>query len=361
MSSVQEQQVLAALQQVMDPDLHRNIVSLGFVKEVRIQEGAVSFTLELTTPACPMKEKLKQQSLDVVRAIPGVTDVQIRMTAQVRAAQHKGEVVLLPGVKNVIAVASGKGGVGKSTTAVNLAIALAQSGASVGMLDADIYGPSLPRMLNVTGRPTQSAQKGKAEPAVAYGMKVMSMGFFMEEDAPVVWRGPMVGMAVEQLLRDVDWGELDYLVVDLPPGTGDAPLTLAQKVPITGVIIVSTPQDVALSDVKKGINMFKKVDVPILGIIENMSYFLCPGCGHRSEIFSHGGALREAEAAGMVFLGHIPLDTAICENADAGTPILITQPDSPQTAIYREIAAQVAAQVATRQFAGQKFPNIVVE
>jgi ATP-binding protein involved in chromosome partitioning len=216
-------------------------------------------------------------------------------------------------------------------------------------------------MLNVTGKPQNPEEKGKIQPSIAYGMKVISMGFFMEEDTPVVWRGPMVGMAVEQLLRDVDWGELDYLVVDLPPGTGDAQLTLTQKVPITGVVIVSTPQDVALSDVKKGINMFRKVDVPILGIIENMSYFLCPGCGHRAEIFSHGGAMREAEAAGMVFLGHIPLDIRICQNADAGTPILITEPDSPQTAIYREIASRIAAQVATTHFEAKGFPSIVVE
>ncbi|MEO5362717.1 MAG: iron-sulfur cluster carrier protein ApbC, partial [Magnetococcus sp. DMHC-8] len=320
-----------------------------------------SFTLELTTPACPVKEQLKQQATAVVAALPGVTDVQVRLTARVRTTPQQGKSTLLPGVKNILAVASGKGGVGKSTTAVNLAIALVQSGATVGILDADIYGPSLPRLLHITDKPAQPEEKGKLQPAVAYGMKVMSMGFFMEEETPVVWRGPMVGMAVEQLLRDVEWGELDYLVVDLPPGTGDAQLTLTQKVPLTGVIIVSTPQDVALADVKKGINMFKKVDVPILGIIENMSYFLCPGCGHRSHIFSHGGARREAEAAGMLFLGQIPLDTDICTDADAGTPILITRPDSPQTAIYREIASRVAAQLATRQFEAKPFPTIVIE
>lgn len=363
MSSVHEQQVLDALKRVMDPDLHRNIVSLGFVKDIHIEAGEVSFKVELTTPACPVKELLKQQSIDVVAAIPGVQKVNVQMTARVQNSHKNMQTDLLPGVKNVIAVASGKGGVGKSTTAVNLAIALAQSGAAVGILDADIYGPSLPRMLNVTGKPQQEEQQqGKIQPSEVYGLlKVMSMGFFMEEDTPVVWRGPMVGMAVEQLLRDVDWGELDYLVVDLPPGTGDAQLTLTQKVPITGVVIVSTPQDVALSDVKKGINMFKKVDVPILGIIENMSYYLCPSCGHRAEVFSHGGALREAKAAGMVFLGHIPLDATICENADAGTPILIALPDSPQTAIYREIASKIAARVATLQFNAKPFPKIVVE
>lgn len=361
MALVQEQQILDALKQVMDPDLHKNIVSLGFVKDIHIEGGSVSFKIELTTPACPVKELLKKQSMDLVSAIPGVEQVQIEMTAQVRTAQKKGDSQLLPGVKNIIAVASGKGGVGKSTTAVNLAIALQQSGATVGILDADIYGPSLPRMLNVAGKPQHNDETGKILPSEVYGLKVMSMGFFMDEDAPVVWRGPMVGMAVEQLLRDVDWGELDYLVIDLPPGTGDAQLTLTQKVPITGVVIVSTPQDVALSDVKRGINMFKKVDVPILGIIENMSYFLCPGCGHRSEIFSHGGALREAAGSGTHFLGHIPLDTAICEKSDAGTPMAIALPDSPQTAIYREIAAKVAACVATLQFNAKPFPTIVVE
>ena len=362
MSSVQEQQVLDALKQVIDPDLHRDIVSLGFVKAVQIDGGKVSFQVELTTPACPVKEQLKQQSRDVVAAIAGVTDVQVGMTARVKGRTKPEDNDLIPGVKNVIAVASGKGGVGKSTTAVNLAVALAQSGASVGILDADIYGPSLPRMLNIQGKPEQEEGKSQVEPMEAYGLlKVMSMGFFMEEDTPVVWRGPMVGMAVEQLLRDVDWGELDYLVIDLPPGTGDAQLTLTQKVPITGAVIVSTPQDIALSDVKKGINMFKKVDVPILGIIENMSYYLCPSCGHRAEIFSHGGAKREAEKAGMVFLGHIPLDTTICENADAGTPILITLPDSPQTAIYRETASKIAAQVATMQYNAKSAPKIVVE
>ena len=361
MPLVQEKQVLDALKRVIDPDLRRDIVSLGFIKDVRIEEGDVSFKVELTTPACPVKEQLRQQSIDVVSAIPGVNTVQVEMTARVRTAQQSMEVNLIPGVKNVIAVASGKGGVGKSTTAVNLAIALAQSGATVGILDADIYGPSLPRMLNVTGKPQSEEQPGKIHPSVAHGiLKVMSMGFFMEEGVPVVWRGPMVGMAVEQLLRDVAWGELDYLVVDLPPGTGDAQLTLTQKVPITGVVIVSTPQDVALSDVKKGINMFRKVDVPVLGIIENMSYFLCPACNHRSEIFSHGGAEREAEAEGMAFLGHIPLDITIREKADAGTPILIAMPDSPQAAIYREIASKVAAQVATRQFEAKPFPRIVV-
>ena len=360
MSLVQKQQVLDALKQVMDPDLHRDIVSLGFIKDLTIDGGCVAFKVELTTPACPVKELLKQQANDVVSALPGVSEVRVSMTAQVREAKRKEADSLIPGVKNVVAVASGKGGVGKSTTAVNLALALSQTGARVGILDADIYGPSIPRMLNIHEKP-QAEQGRKIQPAEAYGMKAISMGFFMADDTPVVWRGPMVGMAVEQLLRDVDWGELDYLVVDLPPGTGDAQLTLTQKVPIDGVVIVSTPQDVALADVKKGINMFRKVDAPVLGIIENMSYFLCPDCGHRSEIFSHGGARKEAERAGLTFLGEIPLDSEIREDADAGRPILISHPDSPQTARYRDIAARVAAAIATLAFQSKKFPSIVVE
>jgi ATP-binding protein involved in chromosome partitioning len=275
------------------------------------------------------------------------------------AAQEPQAPSLIPGIKNVIAVASGKGGVGKSTTAVNLAIAIAQTGASVGILDADIYGPSIPRMLNITAKPNAVEGK-KIPPITAHGIKAVSMGFFMDEDAPVVWRGPMVGMAVEQLLRDVDWGELDYLVIDLPPGTGDAQLTLTQKVPITGAVIVSTPQAVALADVRKGVNMFKTVDVPILGIIENMSYFVCPKCEHRVDIFSSGGAKKEAEATGMKFLGDIPLDSEIREHADSGTPILIAKPDSVHSKKYREIAG-LALEIIEASSPKDGMPNIVIE
>ncbi len=270
---------------------------------------------------------------------------------------------LLPGVKYVIAVASGKGGVGKSTTAVNLALALAARGAAVGILDADVYGPSLPRMLDIHYQPDAMEEAGNKRilPVEVLGVKAISMGFFMPEATPMVWRGPMVGMAVEQLLRDVEWGTLDYLVVDLPPGTGDAQLTLTQRVPLTGVVIVSTPQDVALADVRKGINMFRKVDVPVLGIIENMSYHLCPNCGHRSDIFSHGGARREAEAAGLHFLGEVPLDQSIREHADSGKPIVITDPQSPQAVQYLEIARLVAERVEAMAATESPFPSIVVE
>ncbi|MBF0124817.1 MAG: Mrp/NBP35 family ATP-binding protein [Magnetococcales bacterium] len=268
---------------------------------------------------------------------------------------------LLPHVKYVIAVASGKGGVGKSTTAVNLALALRESGVTVGILDADIYGPSLPRMLGMSPHPGADEKQQHIEPVWAHGLKAISMGLFLPEETPMVWRGPMVGMAVEQLLRDIAWGELDYLVIDLPPGTGDAQLTLTQKVPLTGVVVVSTPQDIALADVRKAVNMFRKVDVPLLGIIENMSYHLCTQCGHRSEIFAYGGARREAERSGMPFLGEIPLDQTIREDADSGRPILLTHPDHPQCGVYRAIAKQLRDQIEQQSAVQPKMPRIVVE
>ncbi|MEO5378658.1 MAG: iron-sulfur cluster carrier protein ApbC [Magnetococcus sp. DMHC-6] len=357
-----ESDVLNALRNVFDPDLKRDIVSLGFVKEIQISGGHVSFIVELTTPACPVKELLKQQAKSVVAALDGVTEVTVQMTARVRHSAGKKAEDLLPGVRNIIAIASGKGGVGKSTTAVNLALALAETGAAVGILDADIYGPSLPRMLGIVGGPQfADPDATRIKPVEVHGLKAISMGFFLTEDTPMVWRGPMVGMAVEQLLRDVDWGELDYLIVDLPPGTGDAQLTLTQKVPLSGVVIVSTPQDVALADVRKGINMFRKVDVAVLGVIENMSYYLCTSCGHREEIFAHGGARQEAENSGIPFLGEIPLDTAIRQDSDSGRPILVTNPEGAQSKIYRQIASQLAARVATLEFSAAKGPSIIVE
>jgi ATP-binding protein involved in chromosome partitioning len=278
-----------------------------------------------------------------------------------QAPPPSGEKPGLPGIRAVIAVASGKGGVGKSTTAVNVALALARLGRRTGLLDADIYGPSQPRMLGITGRP-RSPDGKKLTPMENYGVRVMSMGFLVDEDAPMIWRGPMVQSAIQQMLGDVEWGELDVLVVDLPPGTGDAQLTMAQRVPLAGAVIVSTPQDIALLDARKAINMFRKVDVPILGVIENMSYFLCPSCGHRAEIFSHGGARRTAETFGVDFLGEIPLDLTIREETDAGRPPVVSQPDGPQAAAFLEAARAIMGRLDPKMATARRaFPEIVFE
>jgi ATP-binding protein involved in chromosome partitioning len=312
-------------------------------------------------------------------ALPGVTSVTAVLTAErAGGGGHAGgpapaapaprsqppqghdSRIALPGIGAVVAVASGKGGVGKSTTSVNLALALATLGQRVGLLDADIYGPSQPRMLGITGKP-QSPDGKKLMPMENYGIRVMSMGFLVDEDAPMIWRGPMVQSAIQQMLSDVAWGELDVLVVDLPPGTGDAQLTMAQRVPLAGAVIVSTPQDIALLDARKALNMFRKVDVPVLGIIENMSYFLCPSCGHRAEIFSHGGARATAEKYGVDFLGEIPLDLVIREQTDAGRPPVVSQPDGPQAAAYLAIARSVIAKLAPEEAKARPFPKIVFE
>ena len=305
-------------------------------------------------------EPLRKAAEKAVEGLPQVLSVTAVLTAhsgkgaadsapppgqRPAAGGATGERPLVPGVKSIVAVASGKGGVGKSTTAVNMALGLAAGGHSVGMLDADIYGPSLPRMMGISGRPT--SHDGKTlEPMQNYGVKVMSMGFLVAEDTPMIWRGPMVMSALQQMLRDVNWGELDVLVVDMPPGTGDAQLTMAQQVPLTGAVIVSTPQDIALLDARKGLNMFRKVDVPVFGIVENMSYFLCPNCGHNTPIFSHGGARREADKLGTEFLGEIPLDIEIRETSDGGRPIVVSRPDSPNALVYRAIADRVWEKIA---------------
>jgi ATP-binding protein involved in chromosome partitioning len=308
-----------------------------------------------------------------VRALPGVASVLIALTAERAGAQRPGEspvrppqaggaartVPGVPGIEAVIAVASGKGGVGKSTTAVNLALGLRDLGLKVGVLDADIYGPSMPRLLAIKGKPETKGGR-TLRPIESYGMKVMSIGFLVEEETPMIWRGPMVMSAITQMLHEVDWGKLDVLVVDMPPGTGDAQLTLAQQVPLAGAVIVSTPQDLALIDARRGIAMFRRVDVPVLGLVENMSYFLCPHCGKRTEIFSHGGAKKEAERLGVPFLGEVPLVAEIRETSDAGLPVVATKPDSPHAAIYREIAKRVHAGLERKQ-AGRAAPKIVIE
>lgn len=340
--AVTEEQVLAALRQIIDPDLRRDVVSLGMIKDLTIEGGRVSFTFELTTPACPVKAQFETMARQVVAAIPGVESVEVRMTANVPAARRP--MATLPGVRHVIAVGAGKGGVGKTTVAVNLAVALAQLGARVGLLDADVHGPNVPLMMGVESPPRQEGTT--ILPAVSHGVRYMSAGFFVQSRQALIWRGPMVGKMVQELLSVVQWGELDYLVVDLPPGTGDAALSLAQAIPLTGALIVTQPPEVSLLDATKAVSMFQRLEVPILGIVENMSYFVCPHCGERTEIFARGGAREVAEHLNIPFLGELPLDPAIRAGGDAGVPVVVGQPDSPQAAAFRDLARAVAARVS---------------
>lgn len=347
-SRVTEDDVLQALSEIVDPDLHKNIVALGFVKKLKIDGSRVSFTLELTTPACPVKDELKQQAQDKVKAIPGVTDVAIEMTANVRATTTSGgNRVALPSVRNVIAVASGKGGVGKSTVTMNLAMALAATGARVGILDADIYGPSLPMMMGVHGRPEMKGDR--VQPVEKDGVKLMSMGFLVGEDQAVVWRGPMVHGALMQFMGQVDWGDLDYLLIDMPPGTGDAQLTISQSAPLSGALIVTTPQDISLLDARRGLKMFLNVNVPILGVIENMAGFACGHCNEVTHIFRQGGGKRIADEMKVPLLGSIPIDAHFAEGGDRGTPTVLGHPTSEAAKIYRKIAGDVAAGLSMRQ------------
>jgi ATP-binding protein involved in chromosome partitioning len=362
MAQITEQQVLDALRQVVDADRGKDIITLGMVSGLQIKDGHVAFAIEVEPERGPKLEPLRKDAEKKVHSLPGVISATVVLTAERKGggngqkrqttpgathghghghgAQAAETPNILPSVRSIIAVASGKGGVGKSTTAVNLALGLAAGGHKVGLLDADIYGPSMPRMMGISGQP--ASRDGRTLEAMEnYGVKCMSIGFMVEEENPIIWRGPMVQSALEQMMRDVNWGELDVLVVDMPPGTGDAQLTMAQRVPLTGVVIVSTPQDIALIDARKGLNMFRKVDVPVLGIIENMSYFACPKCGHHTDVFSHGGAKREAERLGVEFLGELPLDIVIRETSDGGRPIVVSQPDSPHAKAYRMIADQV--------------------
>jgi len=341
---VTEEAVLNSLRSVEDPDLKRDVVSLGFIKKLNIEGGRVSFDLELTTPACPLKAQLKTAAEEAVRRIEGVTEVNVEVTSNVSAHRVPGSEEILPDVKNIVAIASGKGGVGKSTVSVSLAVALAKSGARVGLLDTDIYGPSIPIMMGVTEKPEIKGEK--LIPIEKYGVSLMSIGFMIPEDTPLIWRGPMVMKAVEQLLTDVEWGELDYLLMDLPPGTGDVQLTLSQKVPLTGAVIVTTPQDVALLDVVRGISMFRKLNVPILGVIENMSFFSCPHCGGRSDIFSHGGGAAASKKLDVPFLGEIPIDLKIREGGDAGKPVPADDLDSASGRVFMDIGEQLAARIS---------------
>ncbi|MEK6976816.1 MAG: Mrp/NBP35 family ATP-binding protein [Candidatus Hydrothermarchaeota archaeon] len=339
---VTEDDVKKALSKVMDPELGKDLVTLGMVRDIKVEGSKVAFTVVLTTPACPLAAQIQGAAREAVLGVPGVREAEVRVTAQVRAAGPKQE--LIPGVKNTIAVGSGKGGVGKSTVAVNVAIALADAGAKVGLLDADIYGPNIPTMMGAHGQPEGSGEK--IVPLESYGVKLMSLGFFLGEDTPVIWRGPMVMRAIQQLLGEVEWGELDYLIIDLPPGTGDAQLTISQSIPLTGAVIVTTPQDVALEDAMKGLVMFQRMNIPILGIVENMSYFLCPHCQKSTDIFGHGGGERASKRFGVPFLGEIPLDIKIRVGGDEGRPIVKADPASPHAEAFRKIASALAARVS---------------
>ncbi|MEZ4292119.1 MAG: Mrp/NBP35 family ATP-binding protein [Myxococcota bacterium] len=347
--SVSASQVLDALRPIIDPDFGKSIVDLGFIKDLRIDGGAVAFSIELTTPACPVKAEFERAARERVEALAGVSSVAVTMTANTRQAGRQAggdQMVNLPGVRNIIAVASGKGGVGKSTTAINLALTLRDQGAKVGVLDADVYGPSLALLTGVRGRPDTTPDR-KILPREGQGLKLMSMAFFTDDDSPVIWRGPMVHGLVKQFLTDVKWGELDYLVVDMPPGMGDAALTLTQMAPLSGAVIVTTANDLSLIDARKGLQMFEKVGVPILGIIENMSYFTPSDLPDRKYyLFGQGGGARVAKELGVDFLGEVPIDPRIAEDGDAGRPIVVSRPDSPSAEALREITARIVRKLA---------------
>ena len=360
--TVTADQVRERLKGIKGPD--GSDIATGKLSDIVISDNKVFFSLTVDASAAPAWEAVRKQAESEVRSIPGVATVLIALTAErsggapVKAAPSRA-ITGVPGVEAVIAVASGKGGVGKSTTAVNLALGLRDLGMRVGLLDADIYGPSMPRLLAIKGKPETIGGR-MLKPMESFGLKVMSIGFLVEEETPMIWRGPMVMTAITQMLREVEWGTLDIMVVDMPPGTGDAQLTLAQQVPLAGAVIVSTPQDLALIDARRGIAMFRRVDVPVLGLVENMSYFLCPHCGERSDPFGHGGAKAEAERQGVPFLGEVPLEIEIRETSDAGLPIVATKPDSAHAKIYREIAARVRDQMAGGGKA-RTAPRIVIE
>jgi len=345
MTEVTKKQVVQALQQVIEPELHRDLISLNMVEHIAVDGGDVSFTVILTTPACPLKHQIESECQAAVGQIPGVTSVTVNLDSRVPAdAQLMGKLDV--GIRNAIAVASGKGGVGKSTVATNLALALALDGAKVGLLDADIYGPNIPLMMGADGRP--KAFNGKIIPPVGHGIKLISMGFLVDPKQPLIWRGPMLHSTIRQFLQDVDWGDLDYLVVDLPPGTGDASLSLAQSISLTGAVIVTTPQQVATTDVIRSVGMFEQLNVPLLGIIENMSYFIAPDTGARYDIFGAGGGKAMSEDTGVPFLGQIPLEISVRESGDTGTPIVARDPEAASAKAIRAIARQIAAAVSVQ-------------
>ena len=359
--SVTKDDVKAALRQVIDPNTGKNLWDGGSAQELRVDEGDVSLDVVLGYPARSQIDSIRRETIAALRAIPGVTNVSANVYQKIRTHAVQRNVKTLFGVRNIVAIASGKGGVGKSTTAVNIALALAAEGASVGMLDADIYGPSQPTMLGISGRP--ESRDGKSlEPMEGHGIQASSIGFMIDTDTPMVWRGPMVTQALEQLLRETRWRELDYLVVDMPPGTGDIHLTLAQKIPVTGAVIVTTPQDIALIDARKGFKMFEKVGIPILGIVENMAMHTCSNCGHVEHIFGEGGGERMAKEYEVEYLGGLPLDIRIREQADSGNPTVVADPDSDVAAMYRKIARRIAVRIAeTAEDWTGKIPEVVFQ
>lgn len=363
MSQVTQDEILKALSKVIDPDLHKNIVSLGFVKDIKIENDDVSIVLQLTTPACPMKDMMRSECEKYIRELGVKGKINIDMTSNVVTHNNERKEAILPGVKNTIAVASGKGGVGKSTIAVNLAVALAMEGAKVGLIDADIYGPSIPLMMNTNGEvPKMKPINGvnKLLPLERYGVKLMSIGFLVDPDQAVIWRGPMASGALKQFMTEVDWGELDYLIFDLPPGTGDIQLTLVQTIPLTGAVIVTTPQDISLADARKGLRMFEKVQVPVLGIIENMSYFICKQCGHRENIFSNGGGEKASKELNVPFLGEIPINTGIRACGDLGDPIVHYDKECEESEQIRKIVRNLSAQVSINNMGEGKNKTIEI-
>jgi ATP-binding protein involved in chromosome partitioning len=358
MAALTDATVLDTLKRVQDPDLHRDIVSLGFVKDLRIEGSRVAFTLQLTTPACPVKERLRDEAIAAVRSLAGVVDVDVTMTAQVRSAVGELGRATVAGVKNVIAVGAGKGGVGKTTTAINVAMALARSGSRVGLLDGDIYGPNVPIMLGIK---TQLQTDGKRIlPAEKYGLQIVSMGFLTSDDSPIIWRGPLLHGAIRQFFHEVAWAALDYLVVDMPPGTGDVALSLSQTVAVAGAVLVTTPQTVSLADTRRAVAMYQKLTVPVIGVIENMSHFVCPSCRHESDIFGKGGGERLCQEMDVPFLGRVPLYEPIRAGGDSGVPIVVAEPESPAARAFVSAAEQAAAQISIASYKKKAIPLTIV-
>lgn len=345
MTNITEELILSGLRQIQDPDLHKDIVTLGFIKDLKIDGGAVSFRIVLTTPACPVKAEMESAAKEIIGGIPGVTSVAVTMDAEVPKGRGLGEKVVIEGVRNIVAVSSGKGGVGKSTVAVNLAVSLALDGARVGLMDADVYGPNVPMMLGV-GNARPEVDGNRLVPIEAFGVKLMSMALLQPGDKPMIVRGPILHGLVKQFLSDVKWGELDYLIVDMPPGTGDVQLSLAQLVPVQGAVLVTTPQDVAVADVRRALRMFETVAIPVLGVVENMSYFIAPDTGTRYNIFGEGGGERLSQMYHVPFLGTVPLGMEVREGGDNGVPVVVSKPESPQAQAFRKVAEEVARQVS---------------